>query len=236
MDPAPPPLRHGTWPTRMKGPARAHLSNLSRLLATLLAFFFAVARPPTPSTSCTVVPSGPAFRARCSSRSPWSALAAAVPLGIAGVARVGWALFPVRVRAPSRHRVQPGTFRRAGPFRSRLRLAGFLSGLVAYVAQTGRLAISPGGRGGGSLCPVGGPARAEPAATADPTPDRARWRASITLANGDVVPLDHRTLLAPLERALHAMSWAVVLLAASLAVVPARPSWQTRTACGNPRR
>jgi hypothetical protein len=33
-----------------------------------------------------------------------------------------------------------------------------------------------------------------------------------------VLPIDQRALLAPLEHALHAMSWAVVLLAASLAV------------------
>ena len=44
----------------------------------------------------------------------------------------------------------------------------------------------------------------------------------ITLRNGDVLPLDVRTLLAPLETALHAMSWAVVLLAAGLAVARLR--------------
>ncbi len=32
------------------------------------------------------------------------------------------------------------------------------------------------------------------------------------------IPLDAQTLLAPLETALHAMSWGVVLVAASLAV------------------
>ena len=40
----------------------------------------------------------------------------------------------------------------------------------------------------------------------------------IALAGGGVVPIDERMLLAPLERALLAMSWAVVLLAAALAV------------------
>ena len=41
---------------------------------------------------------------------------------------------------------------------------------------------------------------------------------SLTLADGTVVALDERTLLAPLEAALRAMSWAMVVLAAALAV------------------
>jgi len=45
-----------------------------------------------------------------------------------------------------------------------------------------------------------------------------RVEGQITLGNGDVLPLDARTLLAPLETALHAMSWGIVLLAAALAI------------------
>ena len=41
---------------------------------------------------------------------------------------------------------------------------------------------------------------------------------SITLADGDSLTLDAARLLEPLERALRAMSWSVVLLAAALAV------------------
>jgi hypothetical protein len=40
---------------------------------------------------------------------------------------------------------------------------------------------------------------------------------SITLADGQVIVLDGQRLLAPLERALRAMSWSIVLLAAALA-------------------
>jgi hypothetical protein len=40
----------------------------------------------------------------------------------------------------------------------------------------------------------------------------------VTLADGDSLALDSTRLLAPLERALRAMSWSVVLLAAALAV------------------
>jgi hypothetical protein len=41
---------------------------------------------------------------------------------------------------------------------------------------------------------------------------------SITLADGDTIALDAARLLQPLERALRAMSWSIVLLAAALAV------------------
>jgi hypothetical protein len=40
----------------------------------------------------------------------------------------------------------------------------------------------------------------------------------ITLESGESIPLDRRTLLAPLETALHALSWGVVLVATALAV------------------
>ncbi len=41
---------------------------------------------------------------------------------------------------------------------------------------------------------------------------------SITLADGDTLTLTSSRLLEPLERALRAMSWSIVLLAAALAV------------------
>ena len=89
--------------------------------------------------------------------------------------------------------------------------------LVAYVAQTGRLASARWSPRPGLSRSVGRAAPTEHAGTADPSPEH-RVEGQITLANGDVLPIDERTLLGPLERALHAMSWAVVLLAAALAV------------------
>jgi hypothetical protein len=44
---------------------------------------------------------------------------------------------------------------------------------------------------------------------------------SITLTDGDVSRVDRAFLLAPLERALRAMSWGIVLLAVALAVAQA---------------
>jgi hypothetical protein len=49
-----------------------------------------------------------------------------------------------------------------------------------------------------------------------------RVEGQITMDNGDVLPLDVPTLLAPLETALHAMAWGVVLLAAGLATARLR--------------
>jgi hypothetical protein len=46
----------------------------------------------------------------------------------------------------------------------------------------------------------------------------ARVDGSITLADGTSAPVGTETLLEPLEGALRAMSWGLVLLAASLAV------------------
>ncbi len=45
---------------------------------------------------------------------------------------------------------------------------------------------------------------------------------SITLSTGDVIPVDADRLLGPLESALRALSWSVVLLAAALAVARLR--------------
>ena len=89
--------------------------------------------------------------------------------------------------------------------------------LVAYVAQTGRLAISP-------VIAAAAAFALSAAQRQLSTPARLVRRRStavagqITLSSGEVLPIDERTLLGPLERALHATSWGVVLLAASLAV------------------
>jgi hypothetical protein len=89
--------------------------------------------------------------------------------------------------------------------------------LVAYVAQTDRLAISP---------VIAAVAAFALSVAQRQLSTRARLirrrstavRGQITLTSGEVMPIDERMLLAPLERALLAMSWAVVLFAAALAI------------------
>ena len=90
--------------------------------------------------------------------------------------------------------------------------------LTAYVAQTDTLRL-------GARCswPLGAFALSW-AQRSLSTPARLLRRSvrgvegTLTLADGTVRRLDDRFLLAPLERALRAMSWGLVTLAAGLAV------------------
>ena len=89
--------------------------------------------------------------------------------------------------------------------------------LTAYVAQTGRLAPAA------VLAAVAAVALSAAQRRLSTPARMLRRRArvvggTVVLADGSVVNLDERTLLAPLEQALGAMSWAVVLLATALAV------------------
>jgi hypothetical protein len=89
--------------------------------------------------------------------------------------------------------------------------------LTAYAAQTGGLALAPVLAAAGALAlsaaqrGLSTPARTIRRRT-------ARVDGTITLATGETITIDSALLLAPLEHALRAMSWATVLFAASLAV------------------
>jgi hypothetical protein len=89
--------------------------------------------------------------------------------------------------------------------------------LTAYVAQTGTLTWAP------VLVAVGAFALSW-AQRSLSTPARTLRRSvrgvegTVTMADGTIRPIDDRFLLAPLERALRAMSWGLVTLAAGLAV------------------
>jgi hypothetical protein len=93
--------------------------------------------------------------------------------------------------------------------------------LTAYVAQTGTLSAD-------SVLAAGAAFGMSAAQRSLSTPARLlRRRATgvtgtVTLADGQMVALDASRLLRPLERALRAMSWSVVLLAAALAVARLR--------------
>jgi hypothetical protein len=201
------------------GAALAPRVELSRLLATLLAFFFAVGLAAHALDELHGRPLGTRIPTPVLIAVTVAGLAGAVILGIAGLSRVGWPLIPFMVLGPVLV-VAYNWELFGGLFHSDFGFAlawGSFPVLVAYVAQTGRLALGP----------VIAAAAAFALSTAQrrlSTPARMIRRRTdhvegqITLGNGDVLPLDARTLLAPLERALHAMSWGVVLLAAALAV------------------
>jgi hypothetical protein len=89
--------------------------------------------------------------------------------------------------------------------------------LTAYAAQTGKLALAPVLAAAAALALSAAQRKLS-------TPARTLRRRSVqvdgsmTLADGQVTMLDQQALLAPLEGALRATSWGLVLLAASLAV------------------
>jgi hypothetical protein len=201
------------------GACLAPAVNATRLIGTLLAFFFAVGvaahaldelhgrplRTRIPSNALVVVAG--------------VGLAGSIALGVVGIAQVGWALVPFLVVGPVL--VVAYNFEMfGGVIHNDVGFAaswGAFPVLTAYVAQTGRLAVAP-------LIAAIGAAVLSTAQRALSTPARLLRRQSadvvgtITLTDGGTIPVDRTVLLAPLEQALRAMSWAVVMLAAALAI------------------
>ncbi|HXB48795.1 MAG TPA: hypothetical protein VNW50_13625, partial [Streptosporangiaceae bacterium] len=143
----------------------------------------------------------------------------AVALGIAGTLRVGWVLIPFLLVGPLlvvayNAELFGGIVHTDAGFAAAW---GAFPLLTSYVAQTGNLSAD-------SLLAAGAAFGLSAAQRSLSTPARLlRRRAtgvtgSVTMANGDALTLDSGRLLEPLERALRAMSWSVVLLAAAMAV------------------
>ena len=201
------------------GACLAPVVNATRLIGTLLAFFFAVGlaahaldelhgrplRTRIPSVALVVVAG--------------VGLAGSIALGVEGIAQVGWALVPFLVVGPVlavayNFELFGGVIHNDVGFAASW---GAFPVLTAYVAQTGRLAVAP-------LIAAVGAAALSAAQRALSTPARllrrqaADVKGAITLTDGGTIPVDRAVLLAPLEQALRAMSWAVILLAAALAI------------------
>jgi hypothetical protein len=201
------------------GACLAPVVNATRLLATLLAFFLAVGvaahaldelhgRPlrtqiPTPALVGVAV----------------VGLLGASVLGVAGVVQVGWPLIPFLVVGPLlvvgyNFEVFGGIIHNDVGFAASW---GAFPVLTAYVAQTGSLALAP-------VLAAGGAFALSLAQRALSTPARMLRRTTVdaagvvSLADGTTRALDRPRLLAPLERALRAMAWAIVFLAAAFAV------------------
>jgi hypothetical protein len=201
------------------GACLATTVNVTRLVATLLAFFCAVGLAAHSLDELNGRPLGTRIPSGALVAVTVVGLAAAVALGIAGIFHVGWALVPFLVLGPLLV-VAYNLELFGGLIHSDAGFAlawGSFPVLVAYVAQTGRLALSP-------VVAAAAAFALSAAQRQMSTPARLIRRRTtavgghITLASGEMLPIDQRTLLAPLERALHAMSWAVVLLATALAL------------------
>lgn len=201
------------------GACLAPVVNVTKLLATVLAFGLAVGigahtldelhgRPLR-----TSIPSVALITASVVS------LAGAVALGIAGVVVVGWQLIPFVVAGPLLV-VAYNAELFGGAVHNDVGFAlswGSFPVLVAYAAQTGRLSVA-------CLLASAAACALSYAQRALSTPARDLRRrvdnvtGTVTYPSGDHVTIDRSVLLAPLERALRALSWATVLLAAALVV------------------
>jgi hypothetical protein len=193
--------------------------KLSTLLATLLAFFLAVGlaahaldeyhgRPLR-----TQVPNAVLIAVAV------VALAGAVSLGAVGVSRVGWVLIPFLLAGPLlvvayNAELFGGLVHTDAGFAAAW---GAFPLLTSYVAQAGTVSA-------GSALAAAGAFALSAAQRSLSTPARLiRRRASsvtgaIGLVDGSALPVDAERMLAPLERALRALVWSVVLLAAALAI------------------
>ena len=201
------------------GAALAPVVQTSRLIATVLAFFLAVGlaahaldelrgRPlrtqiPSPVLVAVVV----------------AGLAGALALGVVGVSQVGWTLIPFMVAGPI---LVIGY--NAELFGGLMHTDfGFAAGwgafpvLTGYVAQAGTLALAP------VLAAVGAFALSAAQRRLSTPARNIRRRAqrvegSITFGDGSTMPISADALIEPLEGALRAASWAIILIAAAMAV------------------
>jgi hypothetical protein len=201
------------------GAALAPTVRLPALFATLLAFFLAVGLSAHALDELRGRPLQTRIPGAALIAVAAAGLAGAVALGVAGISRAGWGLLPFMVVGPVLV-IAYNAELFGGIIHTDLGFAvawGAFPVLTAYAAQTGRLAFAPVIAAAGALALSAAQRRLS-------TPARTIRRrtahvdGTLTLATGEIQKIDSAMLLAPLEHALRAMSWAIVLLAASLAV------------------
>jgi hypothetical protein len=201
------------------GAALAPRVLLTNLIATVLAFFLATGLAAHAVDELRGRPLRTAIPAPVLVAVVVVGLLGALALGVCGVIRVGWTLIPFMVAGPV---LVIGY--NAELFGGLLHTdIGFAAGwgafplLTAYVAQTGSLAVAPVLAAAGAFALSAAQRRLS-------TPARnlrrrtQRVEGHITFADGRTVPVTAEGLLEPLERALRAASWAIILFAAALAV------------------
>ena len=191
----------------------------SRLVATLLAFLLAVGLAAHALDELHGRPLGTRISRGALVTTAVVGLAGSVALGVAGLSRVGWVLVPFLVLGPAlvlayNLELFGGVAHNDAAFA----LAwGSFPVLVGYVAQTGRVSWSAAVAGAAAFALSLAQRRLS-------SPVRrlrrrvARVEGAVTHDDGEVVILDVGTVLAPLEGALVAMNWGVVLLATALVV------------------
>jgi hypothetical protein len=201
------------------GAALAPRVHVDRLVATVLAFFLAVGVAAHCLDELHGRPLRTAIPARVLGAATLVSLAGAVAIGVVGVLTVGAILVPFIVVGPLlvlayNAELFGGVVHTDAGFAGAW---GAFPVLTAYAAQAGTLALAP-------VLAAAGAFALSWAQRSLSTPARLLRRSvrsvdgSLTLADGTVRRLDDRLLLAPLERALRAMSWGLVTLATGLAL------------------
>jgi len=201
------------------GAALAPRVQVSRLVATVVAFFLAVGVAAHALDELHGRPLRTLIAARALVTATVLSLAAAVAIGVAGVVTVGVILVPFIVVGPLlvvayNAEIFGGIVHTDAGFAVAW---GAFPVLTAYVAQAGRLEWPP------VLMALGAFALSW-AQRALSTPARLLRRSvhsvegSLTMADGTQRRLDEKFLLLPLERALRAMSWGLVTVATGLAL------------------
>jgi hypothetical protein len=146
-------------------------------------------------------------------------LAGAIVLGVLGVVKVGLVLVPFIVVGPLlvvayNAELFGGVVHTDAGFAAAW---GSFPLLCAYVAETSTMRLAP-------LLAAVGAFSLSYAQRSLSTPARRVRRSvvavdgSMHMADGSTTPIEEQTLLAPLERALRATSWSMVLFATALAV------------------
>ncbi len=193
-----------------------HLDGV-RLGATVLAFFAAMGIGAHSLDELHGHPLGTRIPDRVLIAAAVTGVAAAVVLGIVGLSRVGAILVPFIVIGPMLV-VAYNLELFGGRLHTDIGFAlswGAFPVVTAYVAQADRI-------DGAALVGAAAAFALSYAQRSLSSPARLlrrqvrRAEGQLTLHDGEVRPIDLRTLLQPLERALRALSWTTVLLAAAM--------------------
>ena len=201
------------------GAALAPRMSVSHLLYAVVAFFLAVGVAAHALDELHGRPLRTAIPGWALITATVISLAGAVGLGIYGITQTGWILLPFMVAGPVLVLAYNAELF-GGIIHNDLGFAaawGAFPALTGYAAQDGTLGVAA----------VAGAAAALALSAAQrrlSTPARSlrrravRVEGTITLADGTVNPIGPDVILAPLEGALRAMSWGLILLAAAMAV------------------
>ena len=196
------------------GASLAPKLDVVRLIATLLAFFLAVGISAHALDELKGRPLGTEIPSAVLTTAAALGLVGAVALGVAGLTRLGIGLLPfiaLGVLFVFVYNLELLGGKLHGDFWFALSWGAFPV-LTAYFAQTGRLSI-------GAVAVAIAAFALSFGQRSLSTPARLLRRrsrsvtGSVTMRDGSAVELDEATLLRPLEQALQAFSWGVVMLA-----------------------